>query len=245
MAKRTTKKQTANQREYAKQVKRIKQAISRAVKRGYMFADDILPQKPKRVTAKAIERLKEITTNVLYSKAEYVDFTTGEIMSGEEGVKQERKERARKASETRKRNKRKQYTPNNEYDTQYSNPNNEYDTHYSIPNDDYSTQYGSMFATVVISNYKAQIRNFNDVAYNMLSTWLDGLIAKYGEEDVAIMLNDGAENGNIVTYKIVYSHEKLTQYVSNMLDYLPEVGEISREEILEAFEQMEDWESPQ
>ena len=88
---------------------------------------------------------------------------------------------------------------------------------------------------MVISNYKAHIRQFNDLAYEKLSTWLDSLITKFGVDEVAEMLQVGAENGNIVTYQIVYSQDKLTQYISEMLNYLPEVGEIMKEDIVEAF----------
>lgn len=222
MAKRTSRKQTANQREYAKQVKRIKQAIRRAEKRGYMFDENIIPKTPKRITQKAIQALKEITPNQLYKKAEYVDITTGEIISGVEGRKLERQKATEKAKETRQRKQKK---------------------HQTLYTPDFETYYPG-FSDMVISNYKAHIRQFNDLAYEKLSTWLDSLISKFGVDDVAEMLQVGAENGNIVTYQIVYSQDKLTQYISEMLDYLPEVGEIMKEDIVEAFEAMEDWESP-
>lgn len=103
MAKRSRAKQTANQRAYAKQVKRINQFIARAEKRGYRFEADIIPQTPKRITKKAIENLKHLTPAKLYDKATTIDYDTGEIISGTEGRKNERKESARKAQETRQR----------------------------------------------------------------------------------------------------------------------------------------------
>lgn len=114
MARSKVRKQSANQREYAKQVKRIKQFISRAEKRGYRFEADILPPTPKRVTKQAVQRLKQITPNVLYEKSTTIDYETGEIISGTLGRKLEKQESARKSAETRKRNKKKeqQYYPN-------------------------------------------------------------------------------------------------------------------------------------
>lgn len=103
MAKRSRAKQTANQRAYAKQVKRIKQFIARAEKRGYRFEADIIPQTPKRITKTAIENLKHLTPARLYDKATTIDYDTGEIISGTEGRRNERKESARKAQETRQR----------------------------------------------------------------------------------------------------------------------------------------------
>ena len=111
MAKRTSRKLTANQREYAKQVKRIKQAISRAEKRGYRFDKDIIPEKPKKISKKQIENLKQIKGDTLYEKATYLNQETGEIVEGTEGRKIERKESAKKSAETRKRNKQKKEKP--------------------------------------------------------------------------------------------------------------------------------------
>ena len=103
---------TANQLEYSKELKRIKQAVRRAEKRGYRFFEDVLPQTPKRVTKQALQRIKEITTPKIYEKAEYLDENTGKIVSGSEGRKLEAQERARKAQKTKQRKKdREQYYP--------------------------------------------------------------------------------------------------------------------------------------
>ena len=51
------RKLTKNQIEYNKQVRRIKNFIKRAEKRGYEFNEDILPKTPKRITKQAIKRL--------------------------------------------------------------------------------------------------------------------------------------------------------------------------------------------
>lgn len=221
MAKRNSRKMTANQREYAKQLKRIKQAVRRAEKRGYMFEDNVVPQTPKRITKKSIQALKEITPEKLYAKAEYLDTSTGEVLSGQQGRKLEREKSALKAKQTRERKRAG-----------------------SSPYQPSERQHYPSFSHMVINNYKAHIRQFNDVAYEKLSEWLERLIGAYGEDDVAIMLNEGAENGLIVTYQIVYSQDKMTQYIAEMINYLPEAGEFQKQEIVDAFEGMEDWESP-
>lgn len=97
------KVQTANQRAYSKQVKRIKQFIRRAEKRGYQFTEDVLPKKPKRITQASIRKLQNLTPEKLYQKAVYGgEATSGEIVKGTEGVKLERSLRAKKATQTRK-----------------------------------------------------------------------------------------------------------------------------------------------
>ena len=101
MAKR--RKQTPAERSYSKQVKRIKQFISRAEKRGYQFSEDVLPQRPKRVTQASVRKLAKLTPEKLYQKAVYGGLASyGEIVPATEGVKLERSFRAKKAAETRK-----------------------------------------------------------------------------------------------------------------------------------------------
>lgn len=110
MAKKTAKKQSAKQqainKAYAKERNRLKSFVRRAEKRGYSFPDTLIPSIPKRKTEASIRKLKKLTKDVLYSKATYGgEATFGEIVSGKEGLKLERKLRAKKASETRKANK--------------------------------------------------------------------------------------------------------------------------------------------
>ena len=103
MAKR--RKQTPAERDYYKQVKRIKQFIRRAEKRGYQFSEDVLPQKPKRVTQASVRKLAKLTPDKLYQKAVYGgEASQGEIIKGTTGLKLERKLKAQKSAETRKKN---------------------------------------------------------------------------------------------------------------------------------------------
>lgn len=110
MAKKTKKRQSAKQqainKAYAKERNRIKSFVIRAEKRGYSFPESIIPSIPKRKTEASIRKLKKLTKEMLYSKASYGgEATSGEIVSGKEGLKLERQLRAKKASETRKKKK--------------------------------------------------------------------------------------------------------------------------------------------
>lgn len=104
MAKKS-KKLTPLQKEYQKQVKRIKQIITRAEKRGYRFENkqSIIPPKPKRITQASIRRLKEIKPITLYKKSTYLT-DTGEVVKGTIGRTIERKESARKGVQKRRQN---------------------------------------------------------------------------------------------------------------------------------------------
>lgn len=225
------KVQTANQRAYSKQVKRIKQFIRRAEKRGYQFTEDVLPQQPKKITQASIRKLQNLTPEKLYQKAVYGgEASAGEIVKGTEGVKLERSLRAQKATQTRKyRLKEPTQEPTN--------------TPGFIPPENISEDT-SFFDATVITGFKAHVRQFNERASNLLIGWLDRILATNDVHDVAIMLNDGAEAGNIVTYQIVYSVDKLYEYMSNMLDYLPEAGPLFKAEMMEAMELEEDFSSP-
>ena len=85
------KKPTQLQLDYRKQVKRFKQAVRLAEKRGYIIPDNIIPEQPKRITRKSVERLKKITTKDIYEKYEKLDIETGELIPGEVARKQEKK----------------------------------------------------------------------------------------------------------------------------------------------------------
>lgn len=110
MAKKTKKRQSAEQqainKAYAKERNRVRSFVRRAEKRGYSFPESIIPTIPKRKTEASIRKLKKITKEVLYSKAYYGgEATSGEIVSGKEGLKLERQLRAKRASETTRKKK--------------------------------------------------------------------------------------------------------------------------------------------
>lgn len=224
-------KKTPTERAYSKQVRRIKQFISRAEKRGFHFNENVLPKRPNRITQASVRKLAKLTPDKLYEKAEYAGtLSYGEIVPSIEGLKLERSARANKAEETKKY---KLAHPTQE-------PTN---TKGFIPPENISEDT-SFFDAVVISGFKAHVRQFNEHASNLLLSWLDKILATNDVHDVATMLNDGAEAGLIVTYQIVYSQDKLTQYMSEMLDYLPEAGELFKAEMMDAMEEEEDYSSP-
>ena len=83
--------------EYNRNVKRVKQFIRRAEKRGYIFPEIKLPRGAK---------IRELTPEKLYKKAVYGGAETfGEVVPAEQGRKLERSARAKKAAQTRKENK--------------------------------------------------------------------------------------------------------------------------------------------
>lgn len=95
------------------------------------------------------------------------------------------------------------------------------------------------YNSAVFNNFYENINKYNDAFRTNMANWIEGLRNRFGDDAVANMLQKGAENGVVIVYTMAYSQEKMLEYISAMLDYLPEVGEITRAEILEAVEQDE------
>ena len=219
------KKQTPLQLEYKKQLKRLKQAISRAEKRGYSFPEDIIPKKPKRITRKTVERLKKIKTTDLYEKAEKLDIETGELIPGIEARKLEKSEAAKKVAKTRKEKRYNADKGESEY---------------------YEPQYEAFpsAADIVISNFRAEATRFPEVAQPIVNQWLDRLLREYSKEDVAEMLENAAAQGLGIDYSISYREDLLLDRLSEILDLLPDASTGNKMDIMEALEYEEDWELP-
>lgn len=219
------KKPTQLQLDYKKQVKRLKQAISRAEKRGYIIPDDIIPKQPKSITRKSVERLKKITTKDIYAKSEKLDLETGELIQGELARKQERSESAKKAAKTRKEKRYNAELGESEY---------------------YEPQYETFPSVVdiVISNFRAEITRFPEVAQPIVNKWLDRLLRDYSKEDVAEMLENAAAQGLGIDYSIAYREDLILDRLSEMFELLPGASTGNKMDIMEALEYEEDWELP-
>lgn len=219
------KKSTQLQLDYKKQVKRLKQAVRRAEKRGYIVPENVIPKQPKRITKKSVERLKKITTDDIYSKSEKLDFETGELIPGKVARKQERSEAAKKAAKTRKEKRYNAEKGESEY---------------------YEPQYETFpsGADIIIGNFMAEMTRFPEVAYPIVTQWLDRLLRDYSKEDVAEMLENAAAQGLGVDYSIAYREDLLLDRLSEMLDLLPGASTGNKMDIMEAMEYEEDWEMP-
>lgn len=96
------KKKLTLKQQYKKELKRIERFIHRASKRGFTFSDDAVPKMPKRVTQKALLKVKQLSPEELYKKATYISPGTQEVLTGIEGRKRERSAAAKKSAQTRK-----------------------------------------------------------------------------------------------------------------------------------------------
>lgn len=242
MAKSSMTTKITPEQEYKKELRRIKQFIRRASKRGFFWDKYPIPNQPKKITSKSVERLRKITPDVLYKKGEYVVQETGELIPAIKGRKLERKRAVEKAKETTSKSKkdRKSKTKQKPKDTPIYSPDDdeaEYDT------DD---TYYPNFVDIVLSNFRGQLAQFpNAEGTPLLLAWFDKLIADNGREAVAQMLQEGAEQGLLITWETVYKSVNTKTYMTEMMNYLPDQGKFYTEQIMDTMEQFEWWEQPE
>ena len=205
-------KLTKNQIAFKKQVTRIKNFIRRATKRGYEFSDNVIPTMPKRVTKKSIEKIKNIKPKDLYSKASYLDKSTGEIVSGSTGRKIERNLSSQKAKETRKNNNNKRHSNNNK---------------------NYIT-----YETVIMKNFYEYIKSFTsnkirDSLYGMIKT----LEVEQGRTEVAKALQNMPLQFHEILARCGYDSGKaLMEFETSFLEYFPNVSEQYKKDLMEKLE---------
>lgn len=205
-------KLTKNQIAFKKQVTRIKNFIRRATKRGYEFSDNVIPTMPKRVTKKSIEKIKNIKPKDLYSKASYLDKSTGEIVSGSTGRKIERNLSKQKAKETRKNNNNKRHSNNNK---------------------NYIT-----YETVIMKNFYEYIKSFTsnkirDSLFGMIKT----LEHEQGRTEVAKALQNMPLQFHEILARCGYDSDKaLMEFETSFLEYFPNVSEQYKKDLMEKLE---------
>ena len=205
-------KLTKNQIAFKKQVTRIKNFIRRATKRGYEFSDNVIPTMPKRVTKKSIEKIKNIKPKDLYSKASYLDKSTGEIVSGSTGRKIERNLSTQKAKETRKNNNNKRHSNNNK---------------------NYIT-----YETVIMKNFYEYIKTFTS---NKIRDSLFGMIKslehEQGRTEVAKALQNMPLQFHEILARCGYDSDKaLMEFETSFLEYFPNVSEQYKKDLMEKLE---------
>ena len=205
-------KLTKNQIAFKKQITRIKNFIRRATKRGYEFNENVIPTMPKRVTKKSIEKIKNIKPKDLYSKASYLDKSTGEIVSGSTGRKIERNLSTQKAKETRKNNNNKRHSNNNK---------------------NYIT-----YETVIMRNFYEYIKSFTsnkirDSLYGMIKS----LEHEQGRTEVAKALQNMPLQFHEILARCGYDSDKaLMEFETSFLEYFPNVSEQYKKDLMEKLE---------
>lgn len=97
MAKSKGKQLTPSQKRYVKEISNLERRVKRAIKAGFNFPEDIIPNKasfPKRITKSVLEDIKSLRGSKLYQKATgfYTEEKTLPVSQGIEILKQKRRE---------------------------------------------------------------------------------------------------------------------------------------------------------
>ena len=93
---------------------------------------------------------------------------------------------------------------------------------------------------MVIANFRSYVNKFNEWARGIINLWLNNLLFKHTEDEVAAMIQKAGEYGQLINYKVVYT-EKLFNALASMMDFM-ELGPIERESLIEALEYEENYE---
>lgn len=221
------RKLTPLQAEYSKQIRRIKSFVRRATKRGFIFPENLIPQRPEKIRRKDVEKLKEMTAPSMYKEAQYVEPTTGEVVSGYQGRKSERRKayyKGRKKGKTYKGRRYEQYAPPEETEPRPYMPTDDPD----------------MYSDAIILNFNFILSQYSPEATWVLRNWIKNLEFKYGRHEVALMLQAGAEQGLIVTWDVIYDDQMQRSYMADMVNYIasiePEDAEIYGQAFYDALE---------
>ena len=205
-------------KEYMKERKRIQSYLSKQRKFGLEFSKNILPKIPKRITEGSIRRLQKITPQKIQEQAVFVDKDTGEVIEGKIAKKY--------AKEFNKQHQ--DYYPN--------------ETDIVLNNFADNVSHFEPMSMFSISNFKTMVARFPNSPEPIITPWINNLISEYGADNVAQMLQDAMADGLMLTFEIAYDNSLLQNYMADLVDYLPEVGNFTKDEILdnlsESFEKM-------
>ena len=203
------KKYTPLQKEYAKELRRIKSGISRNISHGYVY--NKIPQMPKRVTKKSLERIKQKKPLDYAIKTARMDVETGEKV------------------------KAKNFKPVVPIQTK---PTKEIKTSEStLPETEPYVMLYETFGTSIIKHFRDSFSYFPaKIRYKILA-WLNALVRQQGEEDVAEMIMNSDERLSDYLNRLAYDSEAaIAEYCSAMMEYLPNASEQYKKDLMDAFE---------
>ena len=227
-------KKSKQARLYAKQQQRLKKIEKKAKQKGIDVDLSEFKAKKEKVTKKEVAEIKEAIRGVPEEKAEAAaDVRTSNILKLTQ--KQLQKAIAKRKQLTAKPVTAKTLKVSKKQ-KEYYDQGKEYQSYLDNLPEGAEPVTADIFADTVISNYRLQIHAYPQYAEPLITEWLDSMIAQYGKEDVALMLQNGAEAGLVVTHEIAYDDEYITTYVSQMLDYLPGLSKGLKADILDQFE---------
>ena len=191
MAKRRKSKVSKLVIEYRRIRRNFLARVRRWSKLGFIFSDNVIPSIPKKITQGSINRLIKINKNLEKYQKAYVDFNTGELFTPKEGRKRYRQDR-------------KLYRGGGYEEAPQAS---------KIIIENF---YELISSYVYGSPWKGRITDRRDFA----AAWLNDAIIRWGENRVAIMLEQGKANGNWLSAREAYDAVKLQRSLRAMASTL-------------------------
>lgn len=212
------------QAEYKKELRNLKRRIKGFENRGYYLEKDVIPDKPKNITQASINKLKNIRGAKLLKKgkASYIDIDTGELISISE-----HKKRIYTQKKLDKALKKTPSVEQIEQQVQHIDLENLQNIQ-PLEQTRYEENIPS-FVDIILRNFEERLNKFDVVGStnfaNRIQNWYDTLLSKYGRDNTAIMIQEGEQAGHILSVSVVYNEEESINYMTEMLHFMPEVGE--------------------
>ena len=222
------------QKEYTKARNRIVSAVRRAEKSGLTFNEDVIPIKPEYITKQIVEQLKSTNVRDIKTKGVWVDETTGEERTYEE-FKAYKKELRRELIQKNKTEEEIKEKNNREYE-KIDDTYNVIENGDVISVDDLETvqrilqeqneDVYTAFSEHIIQEYRSYLDTLPLSFSQPLKQFLDNLLKIYGEDNVAIGLQNVDED--IWEYWArmnLPSDQVAINYSQRLLDFMPELEE--------------------
>ena len=207
MARKNRVQPTENQQQFTKLKNRLKRKAKGIEKRGYAFPEGFTDiNMPNRVTEKALKKLKDVIENI-YNYALSYDPLTGEVISGIEKRKQERSTAARKAAETRRRNRE----PVDKFWTDESG-----ETWYNDYSDEYVESLPSESQTILENllqdieqwepdpKWSSELQSIKEDDVNKLKSIIYGRINEVGIQEVAETIKQNSAELIRLAHEVMY-----------------------------------------
>ena len=238
--------------QYAKEYRRITQAISRQEKLGYTVPDNVRPIKPsemQNIRKSDVQKLINLTPQKIRKSSWYTEPDgMGETYFGLDVVKSHHKakpsEAKSKQAKPKKKCKPKKPLPPppepEELDTFWYGDDID-----NVPEQHH--QYYPGFTNIAITGFFNQLKQFPSAeGAKLISKWFSDIIDKYGRDAAAQMLDEGSRYGLIIDGALVYNKDssRVWNYMTQMMDFLPDVDENDKKKMGEIMESIEGWESP-
>lgn len=243
-------KLTANQTAYEKERRRLMRGVRRWEREGFIFSEDFTLDRPKRVTKKLLQKMRELKPADLLAQATAVG-EGGEIVSGEVAYQERRRESIRKGQATRRLQKiRRQLLPPD----QIGMPGGDIPTegeiaYYNVYLDFISRLSETPENTSVNGNYRRQsIVSQSNRERTTLLTLTQREVSRVGEEDVGNrLIAHGDAVWELTKYVLYGSTEATIMSASRELAEIIAGDQLSLKELRdlgEVAEELEDWDEP-